>query len=195
MPTNCPHCRNGWITDHNTNTVTPCTHCRQTQPQRAIQTQITLTDAELEAAAIFAVRRRCASRKTASHNIVKSKHAKSWNSEIDQVAAVHAAAKALGLTPKCSFGTGQPDCAGPIRIRYSSHPNAQMRAYAKQNTTEIQLLVTGTGDTFKLRGWERVSEIIKNGTRDHLEAESNIEVYVLPQSRLKPVATITEVLN
>ncbi len=167
--------------DPNTNTV-------YIESKHAIPAVITLTADEWRKAGHFAVDRRADSVNTASHNIVKNKGF-TLNTEVDQVAAVLAAAKALGKPATLNRGTYQPDNVAGIRIRHTSQPKGKLRVYDDQPDGERCLLVVGKGQRFRLVGWLTAADARRIGKAEDFNG-SGKKCWAVPQVALKPVGEL-----
>jgi hypothetical protein len=169
--------------DPNTNTV-------YIESKQSIPTSITLTAEEWRKAGHFAVDRRADSVNTATHNIVKNKGF-TLNTEVDQVAAVLAAAKALGKPATLNRGTFQPDNVGGIRVRHSPQPKAKLRVYDDQPDHEKCLLVVGRGYSYRLVGWATAGEVRRQGQKESLNG-SQKQCWTISQALLKPISELAQ---
>lgn len=150
-----------------------------------IAESITLNDDEMREAGHFAVDRRFDSRHKQSHNAVKSKSC-TLNTELDQVCAVLAAAKACGKRATLNRGTYEPDRVGNWRIRHTSQPKGRLRVYDDQPASEICVLVVGRDGKFTLKGWMRAGDARRIGFKEDLNG-SGKTCWCVPQNALKPM--------
>jgi len=160
------------------------------ESKHAIPAVITLTADEWRKAGHFAIDRRADSINTRSHNEVKNKSFTA-DTEINQVAAVVAAAKALGKPATLNNGTFQPDRVGNIRIRHSPNPKAKLRVHDDQPDSEKCLLVVGRGYNYRLVGWLAAGDARRIGSLVDLNG-SGKKCWAVPQTLLKPISELAQ---